>query len=407
MTLLTQDNMRLEGTQIDAGAGATLASGGDFTYDAASSTSQSGNQQVNVGVEVTVGRGGSGAAEVGFGQGGSSSTTETAGGIRAGGPITIGAGGSASFTGTELSGEGVTVAAVDNVTFRAAEDTEQASNTNVAVSGAGGKGSVTKAGGKEAMESSGEGSIGVGRGTSKSQTQTGSTIDAGSGSINIISGGNTSLTGVQGNAEQGVNITAGGDVTQSAAISSSSSLTVDFSASASGTTQKPVNESTGTGTGTGTTPAATTGTGTTATNTNTQQKGNAGVSLYVDNESSRSEQQTTLDGGEQGTTINARSTTAQTQATEAVAAATQTAQQMVAPAPVKAQVLIPDSLPSGTSVVAKTADGQALPSWLSFDAKTGSFTGTPPADFSGELQLQVSVPQLDGTSSITPVTIRP
>lgn len=38
---------------------------------------------------------------------------------------------------------------------------------------------------------------------------------------------------------------------------------------------------------------------------------------------------------------------------------------------------------------ARLTDGSALPSWLSFDAITGTFSGQPPADFNGALEVEV------------------
>lgn len=39
---------------------------------------------------------------------------------------------------------------------------------------------------------------------------------------------------------------------------------------------------------------------------------------------------------------------------------------------------------------ARLANGRALPAWLSFDTATGSFTGTPPANFNGALDIRVT-----------------
>ena len=47
---------------------------------------------------------------------------------------------------------------------------------------------------------------------------------------------------------------------------------------------------------------------------------------------------------------------------------------------------------------ATLADGSALPSWLSFDAETQTFTGTPPQDFNGSFDLRVTAS--DGLESI-------
>src|SRR3954466_6174575 len=53
--------------------------------------------------------------------------------------------------------------------------------------------------------------------------------------------------------------------------------------------------------------------------------------------------------------------------------------------------------PDGDDLVysAKLASGVALPSWLRFNADTQTFAGTPPQDFNGALNLQVTAS--DGT----------
>ena len=53
--------------------------------------------------------------------------------------------------------------------------------------------------------------------------------------------------------------------------------------------------------------------------------------------------------------------------------------------------------------VAKTADGKPLPAWLKFDPLTGAFNGKPPADFKGNLKVNVTVPQLDGSTKTVPM----
>ena len=47
---------------------------------------------------------------------------------------------------------------------------------------------------------------------------------------------------------------------------------------------------------------------------------------------------------------------------------------------------------------AALASGDPLPAWLAFDAGTGTFSGTPPADFNGALDLRVTAS--DGTLSV-------
>ncbi len=69
----------------------------------------------------------------------------------------------------------------------------------------------------------------------------------------------------------------------------------------------------------------------------------------------------------------------------------------------KASVVVPATMPQGKQLEARTADGKPLPGWLKFDAKTGQFTGKPPADFKGVLSVLVKVPQADGTVKSVPM----
>jgi VCBS repeat-containing protein len=48
---------------------------------------------------------------------------------------------------------------------------------------------------------------------------------------------------------------------------------------------------------------------------------------------------------------------------------------------------------------ATLGDGAALPAWLSFDAASGAFTGTPPANFNGALNLRVTATDAGGLSA--------
>ncbi|MCA3590034.1 MAG: tandem-95 repeat protein, partial [Methylocystis sp.] len=53
------------------------------------------------------------------------------------------------------------------------------------------------------------------------------------------------------------------------------------------------------------------------------------------------------------------------------------------------------------AVTAKLADGRALPSWLSFDAQTWTFTGTPPEKYVGRLDIVVTALEAAGTEKTT------
>lgn len=53
------------------------------------------------------------------------------------------------------------------------------------------------------------------------------------------------------------------------------------------------------------------------------------------------------------------------------------------------------------TLTATLADGAALPSWLTFNASTRTFSGTPPKDYNGALELKVAAS--DGTLSVSDV----
>ena len=58
-----------------------------------------------------------------------------------------------------------------------------------------------------------------------------------------------------------------------------------------------------------------------------------------------------------------------------------------------------DDVDSSLSYTATLANGAALPSWLTFDASTRTFSGTPPLDFSGAVDLKVTAS--DGALAIS------
>lgn len=55
---------------------------------------------------------------------------------------------------------------------------------------------------------------------------------------------------------------------------------------------------------------------------------------------------------------------------------------------------------------ARLSNGRGLPAWIQFDARTGTFTVTPPAGFAGELELRVTARDQDGREASTVVKIK-
>lgn len=431
LAVATTGDTRFEGTNLAAGGAASVSAGGKLDFAAAKNTASASSQDVGVDVAVSAGlKGGSGSTAVNYAKSTSSSSDDVAGSVRSGsGPLTLKSGGDATFTGTQIaSNSDIAVQAGGNLAFNAARSTSSSESLSVDVSAAasGGKkdnvGGTTnaatgkKTGGQTMDERSGEASVGVGYGKANSDIATGASIQSNGGNISLSSGRNTSLEGTQVAATGAIGVTAGGTVTQTEARSSSSSLGVAVSASGSGSSLTPENKTGAKTPATAPAPSTTTSTTTSTPTTTptpapapatapapagapsapptsappktpaqlTQKKGSGVASVGVETESSNTSQKTTLAGG-QGVTV--------TQGTANPA----TRQ-------ISASVPMPATLPAGKTVAAKTADGKPLPAWLKLDPATGKFSGQPPADFKGELKVNVSVPQADGSVKTVPMS---
>ena len=55
---------------------------------------------------------------------------------------------------------------------------------------------------------------------------------------------------------------------------------------------------------------------------------------------------------------------------------------------------------------ASQTNGQPLPSWVTFDSATGTLSGTPPADFRGPLDVQVTARDKQGNQATSSITLR-
>ena len=380
LDVTTSGDTRFEGTQLSAGGAATVAVGGNLKFDAAKDTSSSSSQKTSAALDVTVGKKeGSGAASVGYAKASSSSSKDVVGGISSGGPLTIQSGGDATFTGTQIaSGGDAKIAAGGNLALNAAHDTSSSQSLGVDVSGAGAKGGVGT-GRSAAMKKEGAGAFSVGDSKSSSDTATGAGITSG-GRVQLSSGKDTTLEGTQVKATNGIGIVAGGAVNLADAKSTSSSVGVAVGASASGYSMTPVGRN---GQPVVRTPPVTPGKAATPNPT----KGSGLVSAQVDIDSSSSSQATSLKGGASSVSITSGAANPATAVRE-----------------IKAQVpVVPLLVLAGKMPVAKTADGKPLPAWLTFDPRTGSFSGKPPADFKGNLKVNVAVPQLDGSTKTVPM----
>ncbi|MDM0014712.1 hemagglutinin repeat-containing protein [Variovorax sp. J22P168] len=221
----------MEGTQISAAKDVSL-SAGSLDYKAAQNTASASANSTSAGAtvgvdlvkkDVSVGVSYDGAKSS------SSESNAVVGGIAAGGNLTVKTTGDTRFEGTNLSAGGAaSVDAGGKVDFAAAKNTASSSSQDVGVDV-----------GITAGKSGASGSAAVGYAQSKSSLNedVAGSIQSGSGPLTIKSGGDASFTGTKIASEKGdVSVAAGGNLDFSAArkVESSSSLSVDVSAAASG-----------------------------------------------------------------------------------------------------------------------------------------------------------------------------
>ena len=336
VTVNTAGDARFEGTKVEAGGAAAINAGGNVAFDAAKNTTTSKDTAIGASADVTVGKkgssGGGSKSSKGFEVEGSyqqstaSSSDAVAGSITSGGPLSVNAGGNATFTGTALSSGGdASVKASGNVAFNAARSTSSTQDLGVAASLGGSTSSTTKGSGTGAAGSSGaaggagagsttkskEGAVGLSGnyGQSNSDTAQGASIQSG-GNVSISSGGNTTLEGTQVKAGGAVAVGAGGALVMKDAVSTSSSL--DVGGSLAGTASKesttparPAASTTAATAATGATSAAA-GSGAVVEPPATTKEISGTAKFLMD--SDRTTQGTTLQGGS-GVTITSGQTT--------------------------------------------------------------------------------------------------
>jgi hypothetical protein len=405
LTVKTTGDTRFEGTNLAAGGAATVAVGGNLSFDAAKNTSTSSSQAVNASADVTVGKksGASGSssskgfdAAAGYSQSNASSSDAVTGSISSGGPLNVSAGGNATFTGTALaSGGDAKVAAGGDLAFNAAHSTSSSQSVGVDVSLGASSGKETK-GGTTTTSKGAEGSLGATYGNSQSDQASGATIVSG-GNVALSSGRNTTLEGTGVAAAGAIDAKAGGTVSLTEARSTSSG--VDFAGSVGGSYSSE--KKTPAPPGSSTTPAA--GTTTTTTTAKPAAGGTSTTPATTSKEAADEKPEKTVTGGLALSVTGDSSSQATTlQAGKGVTIASNVP--AAAKPQLAAHVDVPANLPPGKSLTAATADGKPLPTWLKFDPKTGAFEGTPPADFKGDLKVNVNVPQADGSVKTMPVS---
>ncbi|MDE2421830.1 MAG: hemagglutinin repeat-containing protein [Gammaproteobacteria bacterium] len=245
LTLSSKGDTTLQGTNLSSGGATTVNTGGNLNYSAAQNTSSSTTHSADANVSVTVGKKSvSGQGGVDYSQEKTNSSQDVVGSINSGGPITVNTGGNSTFTGTNLSSNGdVNVNTGGNLSFNAAHDTQSSTGGGFGLSGSAGKKSETtsKTTGNSTTttttnEKSGGLSADINYNNSSSDTATGGSITSG-GNIQLHSGKNTSFQGTQVSATDQVNVAAGGTVSQTAAVSTSSDTGFDLSAGGGGSSK--------------------------------------------------------------------------------------------------------------------------------------------------------------------------
>ncbi|MDF3934498.1 hemagglutinin repeat-containing protein [Pseudomonas citronellolis] len=226
----SKDETNLVGTQFQSG-GDTSISAGSLDYKAAQDTSSSSGSSHDISVEVKVSESdASASASYDMSHSSSSSSTARTGSIQAGGNVTVKTGGDATFEGTDIAAGGkASVDAGGNATFKEARDTSSSSEVGLSLSGSASSGKSDSGG----TEKEGEAGVGVGYSTASSDTARVGSISGGQG-VSISSGKDTTLVGTQIQSGGDTSISAGGQVKQEAAQSSSSSFGIQAEASVSG-----------------------------------------------------------------------------------------------------------------------------------------------------------------------------
>lgn len=229
LNIRTQDDLRLQGTQINAGGDTNLSAGGNVTVDAAKNTFQASANSVDVSLGFNTGDKNFNAG-VGVGSSSESSSEAVVSNINTGGSLNISAGKNATFEGANVAAGGdAQVAAMGDVTFKEARNESTSESTRVDVSVGYGVNEDKNTNGTQSSTSSFNAGVGVTVENAKSSEAVTGSFQAGK-SLSVVSGGNTTFVGTDLAAGEGVSVAAGGDVNFKAAESTSSSSSVGFSA---------------------------------------------------------------------------------------------------------------------------------------------------------------------------------
>lgn len=231
----TTEKTTLIGTQFEAGKDVTL-NAASLDYQAARDTTSASSENRSISAEAKAKLTGTVGAEANasYEQGKSSSLSSTAraGGISAGGNVTVTTQGDARFEGTTVTSDGKAKieSTAGNVTFDAARSIthEESSGFNVSA----GFGSTNQPGKEAGNEHETKTTLGGGYSTGKSDsaTEAGASINA--RNVEISAGKDVTLRGTQVDAAENASVKAQGDVKLLEATSSSSSSSVGVSGNA-------------------------------------------------------------------------------------------------------------------------------------------------------------------------------
>lgn len=133
LTVKTGNNASFEGTNIAATGDATVAAGGSLSMTAARDTSTASSTSGGAQVGVQASAGGAGVkADGSYQTANSSSNGAVVGSVKTGGNLTLAAGNTASFEGTQVGAGGATTVAAGTVQLKDAKSTSSSSSTGVA-----------------------------------------------------------------------------------------------------------------------------------------------------------------------------------------------------------------------------------------------------------------------------------
>lgn len=395
-----------EGTNISSGDDASISAKNNLAFNAARDTSSSESLGVDASLEVGA-ESGSGkssktgglSAEVEYSK--EKSSTAVTGSINSGGNLKLSSGNDTTLEGTQVGAAGtVGIDAGGKVDVKAARSTSESLSVGGGIGGGVESSNETDAAGANTKQTTRSGDLSIDIEGGKSSTATVASISGGKG-IDISAGSDASFEGTKLQSNGDTNIAAGGDVRLTAA--QSSEISGGFAGGISSDTGPKLNKAE-IGGGVQNEVA----TIDTAGNLNIKSGGKtvlegtqatAGDTATIDAQGGVEKKTVVSGGAELGLTkadasLDVQKTSIQSEG-RALVPMTDNG--------FKTSVPVPANLPAGKKVEAATADGKPLPSWLKFDPATGSFSGTPPADFKGNLNVVVKVPDANGGTTEIPL----